>query len=74
MAGLCTAAAGANVGNCGSRAFTRRNSASRARAIAADIAKFAAGAITDSSIGRKVSGGGEEVRSLPFEVILVTEN
>jgi hypothetical protein len=60
VADLSTGAAGANVGNCGSRAFTRRNSASKARAIAADIAKFAAGAI--------------EGRSLPFEVILVTEN
>src|ERR1700747_3654937 len=40
MAGLSTAAAEANVGNCGSRALTRRSSASKARAIAADIAKF----------------------------------
>jgi hypothetical protein len=69
MAGLSTAAAGANVGNCGKPACIRKNSASKARAIAEDIAKFAAGAI-DSSIGRSVGEG----RSLPCEVIFVTEN
>jgi hypothetical protein len=56
MAGLFR---GDAVRNCGKPACIRKNSASKARAIAADIAKFAAGA--------------KEGRSLPFEVIFITE-